>query len=63
MIPSFVLAVFPEFVVVHVYEITSIVSLIHVPFGALALSLGVWLVASWRFHDVKSCFKKKKSWI
>ena len=60
MIPSFVVAIFPEYVAVHVYDLTSIVSLIHVPLGALALSLGVWLVASWRFHDVKGCFKKKR---
>ena len=34
MIPSFVLSIFPDFI--------------------------VWLVASWRFHDVKGCFKKKR---
>jgi len=60
MIPSFVFAVFPKFVVIHFYGITSIVSLIHVPFGAFAISLGVWLVAAWRFQDVEGCFKRRR---
>ncbi len=60
MIPSFVLAVFPDFIVPNVSGIISVVTLVHVVAGALAVSLGVWLVASWRFHDLKGCFKKKR---
>ena len=60
MIPSFVLALVPDFIVPNVYGLTSVVTLVMVVTGALAVSLGVWLVASWRFHDVKGCFKKKR---
>ncbi len=60
MIPSFVLAIFPDFIVPNVYGITSVVTLVMVVAGALAVLLGVWLVASWRFHDVKGCFNKKR---
>lgn len=60
MIPSFVLAVFPDFIVPNVSGMISVVSLIHVVAGALAVSLGVWLVASWRFQDLKGCFTKKR---
>ena len=60
MIPSFVLAIVPDFIVPNVYGITSVVTLVMVVAGALAVSLGVWLVASWRFQDLKGCFKKKR---
>lgn len=60
MIPSFVLAILPHYVIAHVYEATSVVTLIHVPLGALAVSLGVWLVASWRFRDAEGCFARKR---
>lgn len=60
MIPSFVLAVFPDFIVPNISGMISVVSLIHVVAGALAVSLGVWLVASWRFQDLKGCFTKKR---
>src|SRR5208283_3391424 len=60
MIPSFVLAIVPHFIVPNVYEITSVVTLVMAFAGASAVSLGIWLVASWRFHDVKGCFKKKR---
>jgi hypothetical protein len=61
MIPSFVLAIFPYFIVPHALELVSIVSIIHEITGALALALGVWFVASWRFHkDFKGCFNKRK---
>jgi uncharacterized membrane protein YozB (DUF420 family) len=60
MIPSFVLGVVPSFIVPNISGMISVVSLIHVVVGASAVSLGVWLVASWRFRDLKSCFTKKK---
>ena len=60
MIPSFVLAIIPDFIFPDIFGITSVVTLVMVVTGALAVSFGVWLVASWRFHDVKSCFTKKR---
>lgn len=60
MVPGFVLAIFPQFVVLHVSSLTSIIALIHVPFGIAAVSLGVWLVASWRFKEAKRCLRKKR---
>ena len=61
MVPAFALAVFPKFIVAHPFELTSIVSVIHEVTGGLALALGVWFVASWRFRkDFKGCFNKRK---
>jgi uncharacterized membrane protein YozB (DUF420 family) len=61
MIPSFVLAVVPNYILPKPLEIVSIVGLIHGIAGVLAASLGVWRVASWRFRrDFKGCFNKKK---
>jgi hypothetical protein len=61
MVPSFVLAVFPYYIVPHTFELTSIVSIFHEVIGGLSLALGVWFVASWRFHkDFKGCFNKRK---
>ena len=60
MIPSLVLAVIPEYVVRHVYGIVSIITLIHVPFGITAVSLGVWFVIAWRYQGLRGCFNRKK---
>jgi len=61
MVPSFVLAVFPYYIVPHTFELVSIVSIFHEVTGGLALAIGVWFVASWRFHkDFKGCFNKRK---
>jgi uncharacterized membrane protein YozB (DUF420 family) len=60
MVPSFVAAIIPEFIVLHASGITSIITLIHVPLAAVSISLASWLVASWRFRDVKGCFARKK---
>ena len=60
MTPAFVLAIVPEFVVLHVSGIISIVALIHVPLGIAAVSLGIWLVFSWRFKGSKTCFNRKR---
>jgi len=60
MIPSFVLALVPVFVIPHVYGLPSIVSLIHTPLGLAALSLGLWLVLSWRFRGLNTCPSRKK---
>jgi uncharacterized membrane protein YozB (DUF420 family) len=60
MIPAFAVAVVPQYVIPHVSGIVSIISLIHVPAGIIAVALGLWLVVSWRFGNVKNCFKKKR---
>lgn len=61
MIPSFVWAVIPDYIVPAPLAITSVVGLIHGILGTIALSLGVWLVASWRFRkNLKGCFNRKK---
>ncbi len=61
MIPSFVYAVIPEFIVPFPYEFISIISIVHGITGAIAIVFGVGLVAAWRFNkDVKGCFPRKK---
>jgi uncharacterized membrane protein YozB (DUF420 family) len=60
MAPSFVFAVFPEYIVPGISALISVVSLVHVVAGVSVASLGVWLVVSWRFRDVKGCFARKK---
>ncbi len=60
MVPAMVLALIPVFVVPHLSGLTSIITLIHVPLGITAVSLGLWLVLSWRNSGLKSCFERKK---
>jgi hypothetical protein len=61
MVPSFVLAVFPLYIIPHTLEVTSLVSLSHEVTGGLAFVLGVWFVASWRFQKgFNGCFNKKR---
>ena len=60
MVPSFVLAIFPEFIVRNFYGVKSVVTLVMTGAGGVAVPLGIWLVVSWRFHDLKDCFKKKR---
>jgi uncharacterized membrane protein YozB (DUF420 family) len=60
MVPSFVLAVVPEFIVKNIYSVVSIITLIHVPFGLTAVSLGTWFVVAWRSQGLKGCFSRKK---
>ncbi|MGA2523641.1 MAG: hypothetical protein ABSF65_05750 [Candidatus Bathyarchaeia archaeon] len=60
MVPAMVLALIPVFVVPHLTGLTSIITLIHVPLGITAISLGLWLVLSWRNSDLNGCFKRKK---
>lgn len=43
MTPAFILAIVPQYVVPNVSGITSIIALIHVPLGILAVSLGIGL--------------------
>ena len=60
MIPSFFLAVIPEYVVPHFYGVVSIITLIHVPFGIMAVSFGAWFAVAWRIQGLKGCFNRKK---
>jgi hypothetical protein len=61
MIPSLVLAVIKEYIIPTPLALTSIVALIHVVLGSIALSFGIWLVASWRFRkNIQGCLNKKK---
>lgn len=62
MIPSFVLAVIPDYIVPAPLEIVSVVGLIHGILGTITLSMGVWIVASWRFRkNLNGCFNRKKT--
>ena len=61
MIPSFVFAVIPNYVVPTPLAWVSLVGLIHGILGSLALALGVWIVASWRFRrNIQGCINRKK---
>jgi hypothetical protein len=61
MVPSFIVAVFPHYIVAHPLKLVSVVSLFHEVTGALAFALGVWFVGSWRFRkNFKGCFNRRK---
>jgi hypothetical protein len=61
MIPSLVLAVIPQYIFKNPLGAVSIVGIIHGILGASALSLGIWIVASWRFKkDIQGCIRRKK---
>ena len=47
MIPSLFFAVIPEYVSLYTYGIVSIITLIHVPVGIIAVSFGAWFVIVW----------------
>lgn len=61
MIPSFVLAVIPEYIFQNPLQIVSVVAIIHGILGATTASLGVWLVGSWHFQkNIQGCINRKK---
>lgn len=61
MIPSFVLAIVPEFIIPEPLLLVSLSSLFHGIFGLIAIGLGVYLVAAWGFRkNVQGCFKHKR---
>jgi uncharacterized membrane protein YozB (DUF420 family) len=61
MIPSFVLAVVPSYIVPEPLLLTSVAGLIHAVLGVAAISLGVYLVAAWRVSGgLQGCFTRKK---
>ncbi len=61
MIPSLVLAVIPQYIFKNPLGAVSIIGIIHGILGASALSLGIWIVASWRFKkNIQGCIRRKK---
>ena len=60
MVPSFLLAVIQQYIVPHFFGPISILSLVHVPLGVIAASLGIWFVAAWRLQGLKGCFNRKR---
>lgn len=61
MIPSFVLAIVPEFIIPEPLMLVSMAGLFHGVFGIAAVGLGIYLVAAWGFRrDVQGCFKRKR---
>jgi hypothetical protein len=61
MIPSLVWAVIPEYIVPSPLQLVSVIGLIHAILGAVTLSLGVWIVGSWRLNkNIQGCIRRKK---
>lgn len=59
MIPS-LSVIIPEFILPAPLEAISIIGIIHGVTGAIAATLGVFLVAAWHFSkNVTGCFKRK----
>ena len=60
MIPSFVYAVVPSYIVPFPLELISIIGLLHGIAGITVMILGIWLVVAWHFKkEVTGCFKRK----
>jgi len=60
MIPSFVYALVPSYIIRFPLELISIVGLFHGIAGIVVMILGSWLVATWHFSkEVTGCFKRK----
>ncbi len=60
MVPSFVIAIIPEYIIKHFEGAVSLISLVHVPIGLVAVSLGLWFAVSWRLKGLKGCFNRRK---
>ena len=60
MIPSLVLAVIQEYIVPKLLGIVSIITLVHVPLGILAVGLGVWFSAAWLIEGLRGCSNRRK---
>lgn len=61
MIPFFILAIIPDYIVTTPLVLTALIGLFHGITGILTAVLGVLLVATWHFQpDLKPCFRKKQ---
>ena len=61
MLPSFIRAILPEFILPNPFSAISLLSILHEILGAPALALGLWFVVSWRFRkNFAGCFGKKR---
>lgn len=61
MIPSFVLAIVPEYIVPEPLMLVSLAGLFHGVLGLAAVGLGIFLVAAWGFKkNVQGCFARKR---
>jgi uncharacterized membrane protein YozB (DUF420 family) len=61
MIPSFIIAFIPEFIVKNPEKNISILAAVHGSAGLTAFLLGSWLVVSWRLKaEMSKCFARKK---
>jgi uncharacterized membrane protein YozB (DUF420 family) len=61
MIPSLVIAIIPEFILVAPLELASIVVIIHAILGSSTFALGGYVVFAWHFKkDFQGCFNRKK---
>ncbi len=61
MIPSFVYAVVPDYIIPSPLMLLSLVGLIHGVTGSITIALGVWLVWAWRLRaNFTGCIKNKK---
>lgn len=64
MIPSLVFAVIPQYIVPTPLAVASVFAVIHAILGTVALTLGVWIVSSWRFRkSFQGCFNRKKTMV
>jgi|YelNatPaOPRAMG01_1025707.scaffolds.fasta_scaffold49795_2 hypothetical protein len=61
MVPAYVLAVIPFYILKAPLMLVSVVGLIHSVAGSTAFALGIWLVAAWGFKkDFNGCFIRKR---
>jgi uncharacterized membrane protein YozB (DUF420 family) len=61
MIPSFVLAIVPEYIVPEPLMLVSLAGLMHGVLGLITVGLGIYLVVAWGFRrNVQGCFARKR---
>ena len=61
MIPTFILAIVPVFIFRNITSLVSVISIVHVPLGVTAVSLGLLRVLSWRQKGLNGCFGKART--
>jgi uncharacterized membrane protein YozB (DUF420 family) len=61
MIPSFVLAVVPQYIIPDPLRLVSLTGLVHGVLGLATIGFGVYLIAAWGFRkNIQGCFSRKK---